>query len=96
MFFALHLVLGAQGCPTCLWREALHHNSARFFCAPRYPIKLFPSCWIHADPSEVFVLLGDDPTLPVTPQIWGFLPPSHKVIGCPGPTAVLADHRAGL
>lgn len=95
----------------------------------RCPTKLFPSCCIHADPSEVIsalplpapleqpqipdrepnpaptntpaklnrdswpaftkalthhrahgVLVGEDPTLPVTPQICGFLPPFHKVI----------------
>ena len=42
------------------------------------------------------VLVGEDPTLPVIPQIWGFLPPFHKVIQCPGPTAVLINCRAGL
>lgn len=42
------------------------------------------------------MLVGEDPTLPVTPQIWVFLPPFHKVIQCPGPTAVLTKRRAGL
>ena len=111
----------------------------------RCPTKLFPSCCIHADQSEVIsalslpappeqphiparelnlaptntpaklnrdswpaftkalthhrahgVLVGEDPTLPVTPQIWGFLPPFHKVMRCPRSTAVLSNHRAEL
>lgn len=68
MLFALHLVLGAQGHPATLGRKALHHNSARFsarfFCTPRCPTKPFPSCCIHADPSEGISALP----LPAAPE----------------------------